>query len=300
MIYTDIKKGKKMVTQYKKYDPEDLKKLQKDIVTVLKSFDALCEKYDITYFAAGGTQLGAIRHQGFIPWDDDMDLGMLYSDYEKFLKIPDDEFKEYGLYAPEKNPGDFYSFVTKYYYRDSSFSSAIVTAEGKDNMGIFVEVFPYYNVPLDNRILNKMRRKITVIKAFYTVSVCDKIIVYEKGLSGKLKYLVKSTVKLMTKIFRLTPEKLARRYDEILTAYKDNETGYVVVASDGFKIYKKSWLQNTTRVPFEDTTIPITSGYKQYMTKAYGPDYMTLPPESERWNQAAEYIRFIDGTEMRG
>lgn len=284
---------------FRKYEDSELKKLQSDMLIILAKLDELCQKHGIEYFAIGGTLLGAIRHKGYIPWDDDMDLGMLYSDYQKFINIPEEEFKEYGLYAPEKNPGEYYSFVSKFYYKDSRFISPIARADGKEDMGIFVEVFPFYNVPADNKKINSIKKKIEMIKALYTVSCCKKVIVFDEGIKGKIKYIQKAVIKAFCKIFRLTPERLAIKYDKILSKYKDNDTEFIVASADVFRVYKKNWLDQYTRVPFEEVTMPIPKGYKNYLKLVYGDDYMQLPPESGRWNQAAEYIRFIDGTELK-
>ena len=70
---------------YREYDEETLKKLQAIELEILKDFNDLCDKYDIDYFGCGGTAIGAVRHGGFIPWDDDIDVGLLRKDYEKFL-----------------------------------------------------------------------------------------------------------------------------------------------------------------------------------------------------------------------
>ena len=71
---------------YRQYDEETLKRVQNTEKEILVKFIEICEKYNLKYFAAFGTLLGAIRHRGFIPWDDDIDVGMLRKDYEKFLK----------------------------------------------------------------------------------------------------------------------------------------------------------------------------------------------------------------------
>ncbi|MCD8022436.1 MAG: LicD family protein, partial [Lachnospiraceae bacterium] len=75
------------------YDPEVLKKIQAVELDMLKDFDALCEKYHLEYFCVGGTTIGLLRHQGYIPWDDDIDIGMMRSDYDRFLEVAE---KEYG------------------------------------------------------------------------------------------------------------------------------------------------------------------------------------------------------------
>lgn len=94
---------------FRKYDDMTLDKLKKELIDIFEVFDSLCKKYDIKYFATGGTLLGVVRHGGFIPWDDDLDIGMLRTEYDKFLKIPHSEFEGYGLCAPEITPGGYYS-----------------------------------------------------------------------------------------------------------------------------------------------------------------------------------------------
>lgn len=82
---------------YREYDPDVLKKLQKAEIEILKDFDALCDKYSIDYFVCGGTALGGVRHEGFIPWDDDIDIGMTRDDYERFLEVAETEYGWEGL-----------------------------------------------------------------------------------------------------------------------------------------------------------------------------------------------------------
>ena len=78
---------------YKEYEPERLKKLQEFELEMLKDFDELCQENSIEYFVCGGTALGGVRHDGFIPWDDDIDIGMTREHYNKFLQVAAKEYK---------------------------------------------------------------------------------------------------------------------------------------------------------------------------------------------------------------
>ena len=107
---------------YKEYEPEVLRKLQKAEVEILKDFDALCEKHGIDYFVCGGTAIGGVRHQGFIPWDDDIDIGMTREDYEHFLKVADSEYGDkYGVINPDRD-SSFPAILTKWYRKGNSSS----------------------------------------------------------------------------------------------------------------------------------------------------------------------------------
>lgn len=289
----------KLSKAYKKYNDADIKKLQADMLVVYKKFDELCRKYSIKYFAIGGTLLGAVRHSGYIPWDDDIDLCMLKEDYDKFLKIPKEEFSDYGLYAPEINPGDYYSFVTKFYLKDSRFISDVAAMSGVDYMGIFVEVFVFYNIPDDKKIIKRAERKVKYLKALYSVVACKKIAVLSGGISGKLIHFIKAVIKLCAKILRITPAKVAKAHTDYLSRYDNVDTKTVVGCGDEFHIYKKSAFEDIKRVKFEDTLMPIPVDYEEYLLEVYGKNYMQLPDESKRWNQAAKYIRFIDKSKMK-
>lgn len=142
---------------FRKYDDMTLDKLKKELIDIFEVFDSLCKKYDIKYFATGGTLLGVVRHGGFIPWDDDLDIGMLRTEYDKFLKIPHSEFEGYGLCAPEITPGGYYSFVTKFYKKDTKFITPISYADNKNDMGIFIELFPFDDV--EENLLEKTKEE---------------------------------------------------------------------------------------------------------------------------------------------
>ena len=99
---------------YKEYDSNVLRKLQKAEVEILKDFDILCEKHNIDYFVCGGTALGGVRHQGFIPWDDDIDIGMTRDDYNLFLEVAQREYGDkYRIVNADTNP-NFPVILTKW------------------------------------------------------------------------------------------------------------------------------------------------------------------------------------------
>ena len=124
------------------YDPDDLRQLQLVELEVLLAIDKLCARYDIPYFLDSGSALGAMRHGGFIPWDDDIDIGMLREDYERFVAVALDELPEgYRLLTPDVTEGyaPMWAKVmregTKFYTRE--------TLEAGLDQGVFVDVFPY-------------------------------------------------------------------------------------------------------------------------------------------------------------
>lgn len=144
-----------------------LRKLQLTELEILKKVDQVCRQYQINYFLIAGTLLGAVRHKGFIPWDDDIDIGMLRSDYEKFIDIclhKQALGKEYYLHCNESDE-DYYLPFIKVKKNNTTFAEKC--NENIDtHKGIFIDVFPYDNVPKPVSFLEKLQ-------TFYTVNDCE-------------------------------------------------------------------------------------------------------------------------------
>ena len=124
------------------YTSEQLKQLQKVEFEILEVISEICDKHNITWWLEGGSALGAMRHQGFIPWDDDVDLGMLYEDYVRFLEIAPQELPaNMRLDNPLENKHMACMFA-KVVRTDTVFETLETRDAGYDQ-GIFVDVFPY-------------------------------------------------------------------------------------------------------------------------------------------------------------
>lgn len=278
---------------YRQYTDEVLSQLKQEEMDILVKFDKLCKKHNINYFATGGTLLGVIRHKGFIPWDDDIDIGMLREEYDRFLEIPASEYDDLGLYAPEINPGGYYSFVTKLYDKNSEFETPITAAGSGHKVGIFIELFPFDNVTENSEELKKQIKKVNHIKNLYTTVTCNKIIVFDDGILGLVKKLVKLAIKIYANIFNLTSKKLADKY--VNTVRNTKKSKMVYAFSDVGHLVQREWISETVRVPFEDIEIEIPKYYQGVLEGLYGKTYMQLPPVEKRWNQATEKIVFKDG-----
>jgi lipopolysaccharide cholinephosphotransferase len=144
----------------------ELKNLQNVQLEILDEIVRICNKYDIPYFFIGGTLLGAVRHKGFIPWDDDIDIGMLRKDYNKFIKLCKDELKsEYYLQCSETYPQHWLSFAKIRKNNTLFIESEGLPFRGNDHRGIFVDIFPYDYVSKNKNIQKiqySLNRKIDV------------------------------------------------------------------------------------------------------------------------------------------
>ena len=128
---------------YKEYDKETLDKLHQVELEILDDFVSVCEKHKLRYFLTGGTMLGAIRHKGFIPWDDDIDIGMPREDYDKFIKIGSEALgNKYTLDCFELNKKYYLPFA-KIKKNNTIFDEGL---DDKNHKGIFIDIIPFENV----------------------------------------------------------------------------------------------------------------------------------------------------------
>lgn len=259
----------------------DLRKIQMvqlELACVVKS---ICEKHNIDYFVIAGTLLGAIRHKGFIPWDDDLDIGMLREDYSKFLEVSKDELSdsyflqtmftdsEFGLpFAKLRKNG------TKYVEKNSS------KAEG--HKGIFIDIFPFDNSPNSN-FLKKLHSFETYILKRFILSKLGYEVWNDNSIFKKNIY---RTISFIVHFYPL--EKLKKLLCEKIKRYNHINTDNLVNIGGSYGYYKETmerkWLNNLVDVEFEGITFKAPENYDEYLKYLYG-DYMTLPPEGERYNR---------------
>ena len=132
----------KKIVRNQEYDPKVLKKLHDLQLEMLQDLEKICDKYNLKYFAVFGTALGAVRHNGFIPWDDDMDVGMLRKDYEIFIRVVEKEMGDkYQIMTPEIDK-NYACCVTKFQRKGTKFVSYLSDKLNCDQC-IFIDVFPF-------------------------------------------------------------------------------------------------------------------------------------------------------------
>lgn len=230
---------------------------------LLKKLLQVCEKYNLKCWADYGTLLGAIRDNGFIPWDDDIDVTMLREDYDKLVSIADKEFTY---------PYFFQTIYSDLYYNNRhaqlrNSETAAIPIDGKKrkyNQGIFIDIFILDAYPKTGRqafkLIKKIRTRKNILKA--AISICN--------LMPQWLY----------KHFRLDI-KYFRKYENILRNNKLEDTEYVSCMSLNIKehIHSKADYEKTEYVPFENINIPIPVGYHNILKTKYG-DYMTPRQEA--------------------
>lgn len=264
------------------YTDEELKKIQKLELDCLKAIIDVCQKIGVEYFLIGGTALGAVRHGGFIPWDDDIDIGMTRENYSKFIDMAPKNLPEnYHLQSP------YDSNNNPYYYSKIRIDGTqfVEYCNRKVNMhqGVYVDIFPFDEVPNDddeNRIQFEAFQKL--IRKFSLRQSPD-VSTEPKSVKEKARSVFRN---FLYRLYRLTSyEKLLNDLNNTVTKY--NGTGQEALACLNFPNRKKEYIKMTDLYPlkdisFEDITAKIPNNYDTYLKTHYG-DYMQLPPENQRY-----------------
>lgn len=253
------------------------------LLVITKEIKRICEKNNIKYFMLAGTTLGAVRHQGFIPWDDDMDFGMLREDYDRFMKLCETELdtSHFFLQNNETDPG-YAKFYSRILLKDT-FLDYLYIQNTSSQRGLFVDIFPFDNIPA-NKFLQK---KQSLITSFARRLYKQKLhyIEDQKTLGCKIELL-------FTPFF--SKKQLLKMYNNQMAKYSKKETGLINSPNAGYGYFKeilqKKWTNEIKMYKFEDIELPAFAMYDEYLTHLYG-DYMTIPPKDK---QVTHQINKID------
>lgn len=254
---------------------EEIWPLQKKEYQILKELKRVCEKNRIEYSLAFGTMIGAIRHEGFIPWDDDIDVTMNYPDYMKFQEAcKRDLEKDYFLQTIDNDPE---SGITYLKLRLNSSTLILDTTVDKDmHQGINIDIYPNYHVP-DSLIMRKLQ---LVACAFYMLFCEQKAPENHGVLFAVISKIVLSLIRGNGRIrIRNACHKMMARYEGKKTKYMAQFYGNLdrckrIYPSEYFEsgfVYKR----------FVDEFFPVQSSYDLYLKQRYG-DYMKMPPKEQQ------------------
>lgn len=248
-----------------------LKHLQKVILSIAKDIDALCRKNDIDYYLLGGSAIGAIRHKGFIPWDDDLDIIMDSANYDKFLQVCNEQLDQEKYYIQE-GLKDWPLYFSKVKLKGTILEEPEGFVENECMRGIYVDVFRMDNVP-SNPLLARWQY---FCAKYYLCYQLSQRTYSSASFKKRLMIALSSPCKIpiIRNFIRYQVEKYNNRDSEYLGFFYGRTR---------FKsaVVKKKIFGTPTRVPFEDTSLPVAEHYHEYLTQVFG-DYMTLPPVEKR------------------
>ncbi|MBD8943076.1 MAG: LicD family protein [Clostridiales bacterium] len=259
---------------------KDIKEVWAIEIDLLMQLDEVCKKHNLKYYITDGTMLGTVRHKGFIPWDDDIDVTMFRDDYEKLLKVAETEFKyPYFLQTEYSDPGCLRGHAQ---LRNSATTGILKTEEGKFkfNQGLFLDVFVMDNVIDDKKLFEQQKkdaekyRKRAVKYARWSTRYYKQN-TWQSKVKGIL-YPVVNTFLRKTKL----EEKNFRKFEEVCKRYNNMETKYVTTLEFSFDIERwgkrlKSYFDKVEYMPFEFIKLPISVDYDEMLRNDYG-DYMVF------------------------
>lgn len=245
---------------------------------VLKEIDRICTKHGIRYFADSGTLLGAVRHKGYIPWDDDVDIAMLRDDYQRFLAIAPGELErgEWKILDLEEGFRELFCRVV----------NSTIYNSGKERLLRFhgcpyvvgVDIFPLDYVPIDKaeeevwyllaKSLHSLLRNV--------MTLGEELVIKEMGADlQKLEEICR--IKLREKNLEKQLRILLNEVIQMYAGEKAEELEYIVydLRNEGKRCkYQRDWYEGSRRIPFENIMIPVPNGYDGILRALYGDDYM--------------------------
>lgn len=263
----------------KELTPDELKEWKRIVTDVLREFHSICREHGLRYFACGGTAIGAVRHGGIIPWDDDIDVSMPRPDYDRFIELcRHRDMGDYELVTPyttENYPLPFVKLCNRH-------TTLIEEPDTPCIMGVFIDIFPLDGTSSDvaeaaamKRRYNRLWNKLEAISTRNTfkeyVALLLKPHEWGRFAVKTCGYFFRQKMRqmLLSKL-----EGIARRY-----SFESAENLIVYGGSYGAKeIMPRTFCEgDDIEMPFEGISIMMPSGYETYLTKIYG-DYMQLPP----------------------
>ncbi|MDT2758337.1 LicD family protein [Enterococcus xiangfangensis] len=275
------------------YDDKTLATLQKIELSILREFDRICEKYQLDYFLCGGSAIGAIRHKGFIPWDDDIDVGMTREHYDKFLLIAAEEYSDkYTIMNNQTNP-DFPLMNTRWGLNGTEFKPKDFKNVPGD-FGVFLDIFCFDNIPDDDTLMRKQGTRAWFYGKLLVLSGVSSPVLYIYGVKRQLVKAICKIIHYGFKILRLKPRFFYKRAEKYMLQYKNIKTKRMAYMFDPERftsILNKEEVYPTRKVAFESITVNVPKNVENYLAKRYG-DYMTLPDEDKRHNHPPYILDF--------
>lgn len=265
---------------------EQFHKLRQKELELLTSFTDVCRQLNLRYFVVEGTLLGAVRHSGFIPWDDDIDVGMLREDYDRFLKeaptlLPDGLF----LQTHKSDPAYPHCFAK---LRNSRTAFVETTCcKLPINHGIYIDIFPFDDYPkswLRGKLFDfqKLLIRYRIREVFYVPA--------DRKLS--VSNILRKLLMFVAKCRYQTTEDAIRHRERLIRQWKPS----ALLINNGSPWNNRERMPcnifaATTELSFEGLTVSAPAGYEDYLKHVYG-DYLILPPESERVPH--HYLFYLD------
>lgn len=264
-------------------DKKSVRDVQNKILEIMKYIDKICRANSITYFIMGGTALGAVRHGGFIPWDDDLDIFMTPIEYKKFkYAIQSDNSSKFVL--QEWKTVDAYIEHAKLRMNGTTLIEENFKDRTDIHQGIYVDIMMLHKVPANSRYIQK--------KVFYASKFVTLYALTQRNWKPKT-----SMQSMIVQLMNILPCQLIAKWSyKQIFKYDDMHDGFkwcywITPAKFHSGIFEKDYFEIPVDIPFEDTSLLGSLHIKEYLTYRYG-DYMKLPSREQQ--KAAVHAMIFD------
>lgn len=256
-----------------------LDNLHKRILEIALEIKRLCEEHDIKYFLIGGSLLGAVRHQGFIPWDDDMDIGFLREDYQKFLGVCRQELSDKFTLVTTDEPK--YGLP----YGKIMLKNTVFLENGAPVLDcgncVFVDIFPIDRLP-DSNLQRRFHASLINLFKFVLLNKCNYPILKTQEMTAT-GYLISVFSHFLSKAF------IVANLNRLLMLYNCRQSNYYYNSGSAYAYGKEifpacSLEGDVAYLQFCGHSFPCPNNYEKVLELLYG-DYMQLPPEDKRYNR---------------
>lgn len=249
---------------------------------IVKNVVDICERHNLKYFMLGGTMLGAIRHKGFIPWDDDIDLGMPRKDYEKFLEFAKEELAHYLKLVNYRTDPNYHYYITRILDTETVVEEERIGNDNEKYTNASIDIFP-----IDGTPNNKILRKLYFFRVLYhraLMSLCYKDSIDRKRPRGKAEKILLWIMERIPVEKMTTPYKQKCKIDKLLRKQKVEGSKYIGNIMGAYRtkeIVPAEFYGKGKMYQFENIQLRGMELADEYLTYTYG-DYMKLPPVEKR------------------
>ncbi|MFI3620053.1 phosphorylcholine transferase LicD [Enterococcus avium] len=266
-----------------------LRVIHKKELGIALEFKKICEKHNLRYFMIGGSMLGAVRHKGFIPWDDDIDFGMPRDDYDKFTSLVSNELSKMYTFVSFENTKNYKLFFSK--IEDRSFTMIDKSNIREKVVYPWIDIFPIDGVPA--KMISLWKLRYLYRRAKFQMSQFDNISTNRKKRPFYEKILI-LFARIFNKFNIFSEDKEFLKLEKFLKSTPYNSSKYVINGMGAYKLREmtlRDWFDDLEDLQFEETTLKglVRKNADLYLTQLYG-DYMVPPVLEDRsQHQIEEY-----------
>ena len=278
------------------YEPEVLKQLQGEILSILDDFIRICEDYHLEYFGIAGTGIGALRHKGFIPWDDDIDIAMPRRDFEHLLRIVEKKMSDRYLVLNAERYPNYPLMTTRMTMRGTKFKEeALKNIDAP--LGIFLDLYPLDKVSDNPKEVRKQARDAWFWSKVLILRSIPFPMLGFSGAKAKIIHAICGMIHLILKICRVPKTWIYKKAYEAETRSnhyeKTKNLDFYCDTTPYMNLYAVKDIYPLRKMKFEDVKLNFPNNLDNNLTAMYG-DYMQLPPEEKRKNHYPYELKFLE------